>query len=308
MDDFIFISPASSPLCSLQLKKFLSLSAFVGIPINESKTVLPATSVPIHGILVDTLHMQAHLPQDKLLRLLDLVTSFSHKRAAKVKLWQSLLGNLSFACRVVGPGRPFLRRMFNLLRGHVNQHHFIRIPHSIRSDCIVWKSFLAGYNGVSLLLPLAPLDSDRLQFFSDTSAWGCAATFGPRWFQIQWTEGWRCKHINVKEFLPILLALDFWGPHFRHSSLTFRCDNQAVVEVPNSGTTRDPDMLIILRAITLLALQLDIHICALHLPGKLNGVADKPFRMQVSQDFLLSAGLLDVPTPMRTSTLRLILL
>lgn len=59
----------------------------------------------------------------------------------------------------------------------------------------------------------------------------------------------------------------------------------------NSGTTRDPDMLIVLKAITLLALRLDVDICALHFPGKLNIIADHLSRSQVVPAFLTRAGL-----------------
>lgn len=291
LDDFIFLSPANSPLCQFYLRKFLCISKFVGIPIKDSKTVLPSTCVPIHGIQVDTLHMEARLPQDKLLRLLDLVSSFARRRTAKVRMWQSLLGHLSFACRV-----------FNVLRGRSNPNHYVRIPQSVRSDCVVWRCFLLHFNGVSMMIPLAPLDSDRILLFSDASACGCAATFGQRWFQLGWGPAWVGKHINVKEFVPIFLALDTWGCHLRHSAITFHCDNQAVVEVINSGTTRDPDMLVILRALTLLSLHLDINICALHLPGKLNQVADCLSRMQVTPEFLAEAGLYEAPTPLCATT------
>lgn len=304
LDDFIFISPADSPLCQQQLEAFISISDYAGIPIKASKTIHPATCVPIHGILVDTMLMQARLPGDKVSRLLDLVSSFSRKRSARLKLCQSLLGHLSFACKVVHPGRPFLHRMFDRLRGRLNPNHFIRIPHHVRSDCAIWSVFLSDYNGISILSPPAPLDSLRLQLFSDASAWGCVALFGARWFQLPWRGEWRKKHINILEFIPIFLALDTWGNSFHHSSLTFRCDNQAVVEVLNAGTTRDPDMLMVLRAITLLALRLNVSICAVHVPGRINILADRLSRTQATPALISQLGLLSAPTPLCTSTLR----
>lgn len=303
LDDFIFIAPKGSPLCRQQLAIFLSITAYVGIPIKESKTILPSSLVPIHGILVDMICMEAHLPEDKHLHLLDLVSSFSKKRSAKLRLWQSLLGHLSFACRVIRPGCPFLRRMFNILRGHTNPNHFIRIPSHVHADCEVWKLFLQHFNGISILTPPEPLDSRRIHLFSDASAWGCGAIFGSRWFQLCWNSVWGCKHINVKEFLPICLALDVWGNQFRNCALTFHSDNLSVVEVINAGTTRDLDMLKILRFITLLALRLQIQICAIHVPGRLNVIADKLSRTQATLEFLVANSLYEVATPLRQSTL-----
>lgn len=91
-------------MCQLKLDNFLAIAEYAGIPIKASKTITPSPCVPIHGILVDTVHMQARLPDDKLSRLSDLVESFARKRTACLKLFQSLLGHLSFACRVIGPG------------------------------------------------------------------------------------------------------------------------------------------------------------------------------------------------------------
>lgn len=304
LDDFIFISPSDSNLCQQQLNTFLSIAAYVGIPIKASKTILPSC-VPIHSIQVDTVCMEARLPEDKLFRLLDLVSSFVRKRSTWLRLSQSLLGHLSFACRVVHPGHPFLRRMFNLLHGHTNLNHFIRIPRHVRSDCEVWKMFLQEFNGISILAPPEPLDSQRIHLFSDASSWGCAAIFGSRWFQLQWSQPWRSKHINVKEFLPVLLALDVWGTHFRNCALTFHSDNQSVVAVINAGTTRDSDMLRILCSVTLLMLRLELQICAIHVPGRLNDLADELSRSQATTDFLAMHGLLDAPTPLKTSTLTL---
>lgn len=66
------------------------------------------------------------------------------------------------------------------------------------------------------------------------------------------------------------------------------------MEVLNANTTKDPDMLMILRAITLLALKLDIQLCALHIPGKLNTVADSLSRTQATPEFQLNESVTSV--------------
>lgn len=109
-------------------------------------------------------------------------------------------------------------------------------------------------------------------------------------------------NINILEFIPIFLALDTWGSFFHHSSLTFQCDNQSVVEISNSGTTRDENMLMVLRALTLLTLRLDVSICAVHVPGRLNIIADQLSRSQATPEFIEQMGLMSAPTPIRAST------
>lgn len=97
LEVFIVISPAGSDLCQQQLQNFLSIVKYIGFPIKESNTIPPSTCVPIHGILVISLLMEAQLPDDKSTHLFDLVESFSRKRMARLKLRHSLLGHLSFA-------------------------------------------------------------------------------------------------------------------------------------------------------------------------------------------------------------------
>ena len=83
--------------------------------------------VQLHGVEVDTDLMEVRLPKDKLQELIPLVASCAKKKKLSVRALQSLVGKLNFACRVVVPGRAFLRRLHNLLRGRTKKHHLIRI-------------------------------------------------------------------------------------------------------------------------------------------------------------------------------------
>ena len=76
-----------------------------------------STCVIVHGIEVDTLQMQARLPQDKLEAAITLVRAFSRRRKVTLRELQSLIGTLNFACKVVVPESPFLRRLIDLTMG-----------------------------------------------------------------------------------------------------------------------------------------------------------------------------------------------
>lgn len=79
------------------------------------------------------------------------------------------------------------------------------IAGQIRS--VLW---LSGYSH-SLLTWWCGLESrsKHLQF-SDASDWGCVATFGARWFQLNWSKNWLDKRINMREFVPIDLSRTKW--------------------------------------------------------------------------------------------------
>ena len=81
--------------------------------------------------------MQARLPQDKLTNAITLVRSFSRRKRVTLRELQSLIGTLNFACKVVTPGRPFLRRLIDLTIGISKPNYHIRLNREARLDLSV---------------------------------------------------------------------------------------------------------------------------------------------------------------------------
>lgn len=297
LDDFIFIGPSNSTLCQYQLDVFLQISHFTGIPIKESKTIPPSHIVTVHGIEVDTNLLQARLPADKLELFRERLLSFVRRRSATLKEWQSLIGILSFSCKVIHPGRPFLRRLIDFTRGVTNAHHHIKVSSSVRHDCRMWLYFLHSHNGVSLIRDWVSITSVSLSLYTDASNWGYAGVFGDRWFQYQWPHTWVSQHINAREFFPIFVAVSLWGSVWAGKEIIFYSDNYAVVQVINAATTKDLLMLRILRAITLFSLQFDISIYARHIPGVHNTIADSLSRFQATPTLCKTFNLQQSPAP-----------
>ena len=151
VDDFIFFGPQESNDCMANLRTFLALCNNIGIPIKHDKTVLPTTSCQVHGIEIDTTEMVARLPKDKILNLQSLLHSYKCRKKVKLVDLQSLIGSLNFACKVIKPGRCFLRRLYDLTCGIKNAHHFIKLTSEVRADLALWSTFIDQYNGVTLL-------------------------------------------------------------------------------------------------------------------------------------------------------------
>ena len=95
LDDFLFISQHRT-ICNKYLQDFLWLCDNLGVPIKQEKTILPQTQIEAHGILLDSIHMQARLPQDKVQKARDLLQVFSSKQKTTLKDLQSLIGTLQF--------------------------------------------------------------------------------------------------------------------------------------------------------------------------------------------------------------------
>ena len=100
---------------------------------------------------------------------------------------QSLVGLLNHACKVVKPGRSFLRRMIALV--HQGNHSIIRLNRDFRADLAWWREFVSQWNGVSFLHP--PEHWPTVEIASDPSgSWGCGAWYNQSWFQLETQRPW----------------------------------------------------------------------------------------------------------------------
>lgn len=284
LDDFIFVGPKQSSQVLRHLNSFLYMCFDCGIPIKESKTVLPTTVIQAHGIEVDSVAMELRLPQDKLVNAVHLLSQFSTRRKATLRELQSLIGVLNFACKAVRPGRPFLRRLIDLTTGVPNPNHHISITREARADMAAWLLFLRSFNGVSLIHDLQWRDNDALRLYTDASgSLGFAAVFGMHWFVSTWPTSLSALHITIKELFPIVLTLEIWGPFLANSKVIFKSDNMSVVHIINKQSSPDRSIMILVRRLVVAALQFNILFRAQHIPGVHNVVADRLSRFQFQE-------------------------
>ena len=133
IDDFLFVGPANSSQCFHDLQNFLHLCQRLGVPIKDSKTVLPSKVIIIYGIEVDSEKMEWRLPQDKIVKINTALISAMHRKKITLRSLQSLIRLLNFACMVVCPGRAFLPRLIDITVNIVNPFHFIRLTCEARA-------------------------------------------------------------------------------------------------------------------------------------------------------------------------------
>ena len=110
---------------------------------------------------------------------------------------------------------------------------------------------------------------------SDASgSWSCEAWSQQKWFQLQWAESIQNKHISVKELVPIVIAIHICGHQFVGKTVLSNCDNSAVVSVLTSRTSKDKDMMPLLRCLFFLEAYFQFHLVARHIPGTSNDCTD----------------------------------
>ncbi|XP_069133139.1 uncharacterized protein [Argopecten irradians] len=297
LDDFLFVGPPADNKCMDDLTNFLQFCHCTSIPIKQSKTVHPCTRLTFLGIELDSVTMEARLPMDKVLKARQLLHQFSSRKKVTLRELQSLIGVLNFACKVVSPGRTFLRRLINLTRGLQRPHHRIRLSHEAKADITAWKIFIESFNGISLLLPDQWVTAAHFHFYTDASNQGFGATFQLHWFFGVWPDSFTSYHITVKEFFAIVLALEIWGPALRNKCVVLHCDNMAVVDIINKQTSKDSTLMVLVRRFVLMSLRLNILFSAEHIPGKDNILADHLSRLQVELFRQVAPHMDQHPTP-----------
>ena len=286
LDDF-FIVEESKLACLTSFSTLLHIFMSLRAPVVSSKTIGPSQEIEFMGIVLDSVRMEARLPQDKLSRIHDLLNSFKSRRSVRLVELQSLIGTLQFACKVVVPGRNFLQRAINLTRGVLSCFHHIRLNKEFFKDLDMWKVFLANWNGRSFFLESSPTPTADLELYTDAAG---SIGFGD-YLQGKWFQGYLSPHMRLnreqgisiewQELLPIIIACSIWHPFLARKRLRFWCDNESVVSIINSGHSKVPRIMELVRKLVLLSMQHNFLVRARHVPGVSNEVADALSRFQM---------------------------
>ena len=289
LDDFLFLGPPASQVCTESLQTALRLCETLGVPVAPEKTEGPASVITFLGIEIDTLMGELRLPADKLHNLQQVLQSWMQssnpsapKHTGTKRELLALIGLLHHASKVVQPGRAFIRNLINASTTVTALDHHVSLRADARADVAWWNTFLSVWNGVSLMSP----SSSAATIISDASgSWGCGAVCDGRWFQLSWPEGWKDIHISPKELVPIVVAVALWGPLWSGEKIRCLCDNMAVVYAVNKGAARDPKLTRLLRVLGFLCGVHSISLTAQHIAGVRNVAADALSRNQLSVFF-----------------------
>lgn len=285
LDDFITIGAACQGECRFNCEVMRRACEVLGIPLAFEKCEGPTCCLVFLGIIIDTIAMELRLPQEKLLRLHQLIEEWLAKKpraSVRKRDLASLAGHLQHACIIIRPGRTFLRRIFDLLATVAHPDHYIRLSAGFRSDLMWWKLFLGEWNGISLMRAIGKQFAD-VSVFSDASGnWGCGAYSGSQWFQLPWTGKVVEQQIAVKELIPVVVAAVVWGKQWKGLDVKCHSDNQAVVAVMQTRTSRDPNIMHLLRCLSFMEARFEFYLSAEYIPGSQNDLADDLSRNRLS--------------------------
>ena len=177
-----------------------------------------------------------------------LVKWSSRKHCMKRRL-QSLIGKLHFISSVCRPGRTFVRCMIDLLSKVSHFSHHIRLTIAFRKDIHWWQAFLTSWNGCSFFYQDTWLPNSSLELFTDASHAAFGAYFTGEWFSCSFSAHRipLSRSITFMELYAITAAVSAWAPSLASHNVMFHCDNQSVVHILSSGTSRCKHIMSMLR-------------------------------------------------------------
>ena len=125
--------------------------------------------------------------------------------------------------------------------------------------------------------------SRQLKLYTDASGVGMGAVFQNCWFSVPFPDRFKKFHINILELFAVVAAVFAWGSQWRDSAIQFFTDNACIVCVWSKGSSKDPHIMTLLRALFFFCAKHNIHLQFAHLPGKRNILADSLSRLQVER-------------------------
>ncbi|XP_069134328.1 uncharacterized protein [Argopecten irradians] len=204
------------------------------IPMALHKTCGPSTVVEYLGIVLDSHNMEARLPDDKLRRDTDILTSFQDRPSCTKRDLLQLLGHLNFASKVIIPGRSFVSHIIKLSTTVKALHHHVKLNHEFREDVNMWLIFLKHWNCIGIFYDSLVTSTEALKLYTDASGTrGFGGFLNGQWFAQSWPPHLQDLvqttdelSIAFKELYPIVVAVMLWGHRWKGLRILFMCDNK----------------------------------------------------------------------------------
>ncbi|CAC5400972.1 unnamed protein product [Mytilus coruscus] len=241
------------------------------------------------------------------------LSSLLHKKKIMLRELESITGLMSFCSRAIPSSRAFIRRFYDLIASvKCKKHHYkVRINKEVKADAMLWLQFLDTFNGQCFFPERVWLSNDILQLFTDSSGnqyLGCGAFFNGKWSQLKWPQIWCSspilRNLALLELIPVILALYLWGDLLRNKKICFNIDNLALVSTVNKRTSKDKQIMKLIRPLVLLTMLNNIQFTAVHIKGAENKIADAISRFQMDRFRCLAptADIYPAPIPLEFMT------
>ena len=303
LDDYLFVAFLKM-LCDQQIKLFLEVCADINFPVSMEKTIWGETWVIFLGLLIDRRRRLICLPKEKILRVQKLIqVILGNKRSkATVHQMQQLCGFFNFLGKSILPGRAFTRRLYAVI-GFENtamknsgqgaralkKHHHVKLSKENTLDLEAWKFFLHHPTAYCRdFMDFSKIwSAEEIEFFTDSSKnpeLGYGGWCQKSWFARCWDAGFieKCNpSIAYLELYAVTVGILLWINRFKNRRVIIHCDNQAVVNMLNSSSSKCRNCMVLIRLITVESMMQNVRIYAEYVSSKDNAWADALSRIQI---------------------------
>ncbi|XP_053391454.1 uncharacterized protein LOC128554230 [Mercenaria mercenaria] len=301
LDDFLGGEKGYESCKSLMLL-FETIMKELGVPLADEKTEGPLKVIVFLGLELDLDKMEIRIPIVKIDEVIQKIEFILSKNFVTLREMQSLIGSLNFCCRAIVVRRPFCRRLINSTCGVKRPFHHVRLNKGIKLDLEMWLRYFRNCNGISVFHDRFWLSKDDEQLYTDSSGGiGFGIWFKGHWCHARWPVAWHSngltRDITVLELFPIVTAICIWGEQLRNKKIRFHCDNQAVVHILNTMSSKSSQVMTLIRVLTLQCLRFNCLLRASHIAGAKNEISDALSRFQLTRFKTLAPEADSSPTP-----------
>ena len=149
------------------------------------------------------------------------------------------------------------------------------IPFETKKDILWWSDFIEKYNGVSILWLTDTIQVD-VQMATDASLLAAGAICDKEYLHVRFPQAIILEYNKIAhlELWAIIIAVLRWKDKIAGKMLRLSCDNEACVQIVNTGHCKDAKLLKCLRHLLMLLAENQTMIRLVYIKSKLNLLPD----------------------------------
>jgi hypothetical protein len=249
----------------------------LGFVVNKKKSILePSKQILFLGFTLDSEQLQLSVPNEKIVSFQAELSNLLKEEPVTLRSISSLIGRMNSFCVAMLPGHLHFRQVEGFLQQQLAKHGRdynanCSLSPEVRKELLWWQTNFHKFNGRAIR-PAPP--THFMASDSSLNRWG--AIYKDQMISYAWPLEDR-RHINIKELEAGLLAFKaFFKTEFdRQTTVELYLDNCCAVYTINKfGSSKNMILNDLASQLWHSAIEKNIFIRAVYIPGKLNVEAD----------------------------------
>ena len=274
LDDRLFLNQSREGLVQ-DLVLAQKTLADLGLVVNLTKSELtPVQQIEFLGYQIDSIAMTLSLPKSKISKILAQCRKILSQDQLTVRDLASLLGKFTDSIQAFFQAPLHYRLLQKEKHAALKQNHSFdslrKLSQAAKAEIRWWLAHLEAFNGKAILSP-----NPEMVIETDASKEGWRAHYNGMSIGGHWSMAEKALHINALELKAGIFAVKDFAKQKQNINVLLKMDNRsAVAYVNRMGGTRSEILTDLAKEMWEWALQQNIHIMAIHVPGMTNLRAD----------------------------------